>query len=166
MEYLEKLLGLGLQPSEMNTLQVCLRAFVVFVSALIIVRVANRRFLGKLSALDVILGFVLASMLARAINGSGPLFQSIAAGFVLVFLHRVLAFGAARSHKFGKLVKGEPDVLIENGRLSKDKLRVHNITEADLLEALRVDGSTEDLNLVRKATLERDGTISVVKKNQ
>lgn len=166
MELLEKLLGLGLQPGEMNTLQICMRAFVVFFAALVIVRVANRRFLGKLSALDIILGFVLASLLARAINGSGPLFQSIAAGFVLVFLHRILAFLSARFHGLGKLVKGEPDLLVENGTIARDRLRAHNISEADLFEALRVDGSTEELGQVAKAILERDGTISVVKRSQ
>jgi uncharacterized membrane protein YcaP (DUF421 family) len=130
MEVLKDLLGLGIEPGEMNVLQVCARAVVVFFSALLIVRVSNRRFLAKLTPLDVILGFVLASLLARSINGSGPLFQSIAAGFLLVFLHRGLAALAFRTHFFGNLVKGSPHVLVEDGEISWQALGKHNITKA------------------------------------
>jgi uncharacterized membrane protein YcaP (DUF421 family) len=35
------LLGLGLQPKDLSTLQVCLRAIIVFITALITVRLAH-----------------------------------------------------------------------------------------------------------------------------
>ena len=165
MEALGKLLGVGLEPKELTVLQICLRALIVFFAALVIVRVANRRFLAKLAPFDVILGFVLASMLARAINGSGPLLESIAAGFLLVFLHRTLAALSFRSKFIGKLVKGEPHLLVQNGNVDHKALSRHNISEADLVEALRIGGSLEDPRQVAKGYLERDGNVSVLKKN-
>jgi uncharacterized membrane protein YcaP (DUF421 family) len=155
-------LGIGLEPGEMNVWQICLRALVIFIAALVIMRVANRRFLSKLSPLDATLGFVLASMLARAINGSGPLLESIAAGFLLIFLHRGLAAITARFDWIGKIVKGEPHVLVTEGIVNDSALSKHNISHKDLAESLRIGGAESPEEVV-KATLERDGSISVIK---
>src|SRR5205807_9848504 len=63
-------LGLNVEPRDLTLLQVSLRGVIVFIAALVLLRIADRRFLAKLSAFDALLGFILASMLARAINGS------------------------------------------------------------------------------------------------
>lgn|SRR6516162_4794972 len=100
------LLGLNLEGKDLNLVQICLRGFIVFVVMLVMVRVADWRFLAKLSAFDVILGFLLASMTARAVNGSAAFLPTLAGGFVLVFLHRAVAVIAYYSDSFGRLVKG------------------------------------------------------------
>src|SRR3954467_9299749 len=64
-DFFEKILGIGLEPKDLNYLHVALRGIIVFIAALIILRVGNKRFLSKMSAFDAILGFILASMLAR-----------------------------------------------------------------------------------------------------
>jgi hypothetical protein len=74
-------LGLGLEPRHFSTGQVCLRGLVVFVVTLLIVRIAHKRFLARISAFDAVLGFVLASSMARAINGSAAFFPSLVVGF-------------------------------------------------------------------------------------
>src|SRR5579863_4481609 len=99
------LLGLHVQPGELNLGHVCLRAIVVFVVTLVMVRLADKRFLAKLAAFDVILGFLLASMMARAVNGSAAFLPTLGGGFVLVFLHRILGMVSFRSDWFGRLIK-------------------------------------------------------------
>ena len=84
-ETLSQILGLEVDPQNLSFLQVSLRGVIVFIAALTMVRVGDRRFLGKLTALDAILGFILASMLARAVNGSVAFFPTLGAGFVIVF---------------------------------------------------------------------------------
>jgi uncharacterized membrane protein YcaP (DUF421 family) len=156
------ILGLGLQPKDLGILQVSLRGIIVFIAALVMVRLADRRFLAKMSAFDVILGFVLASMLARAINGSAPFLPTFAGGFVLVFLHRIIATISFYSDRFGVLVKGDAEILVANGVRQPAPLRHHKITEKDLLEELRLNGNLETLENVQAATLERNGMVSVV----
>ena len=41
---------------------------------------------------------LVGSMLSRAINGPSPFFATIGAGFALMVIHRVFAFGAFKSH--------------------------------------------------------------------
>ena len=156
------LLGLNLQPKDLGIVQVCLRGIIVFIVTLVIVRLANRRFMAKMSAFDIIPGFVLASMLARAINGSAPFLPTLICGFVLVALHRIIAAIAFYSDKFGILVKGDAEVLIQNGQRNYNVMRIHKITDKDLLEEIRLNGNVDALHEVRAATLERNGKVSVV----
>ena len=156
------LLGLNLEAKELTLLQICLRAIIVFFVTLVIVRVADRRFLSKLSAFDVIVGFLLASMMARAVNGSAAFLPTLVGGFVLVLLHRALALISFYSDAFGRLIKGEASVLIENGEAKVERLRAWHLTEKDLLEELHLNGNVERVKQVQKATFERNGKISVI----
>jgi uncharacterized membrane protein YcaP (DUF421 family) len=115
LDWINWALGIGIEPKDLNWTQVSLRGIVIFMAALVMVRLADKRFMGKKTAFDVILGLVLASMLARPINGSAALLPTLICGFVLVGLHRLMAAIAFRSHRFGELVKGTDEVLVENG---------------------------------------------------
>src|SRR5258705_10936821 len=114
IDALHSAFGVGLEAQHLTITQVVLRAVLVFFAALCIVRVANKRFFAKKTAFDLILGLILASMLARAINGSEQLGPTIAAGFALALLHRFLGFLACRWPSFGSLIKGHSQTLIEN----------------------------------------------------
>ena len=157
------LLGLNLQAKDLNSLQVGLRAVIVFVAALIIVRVGHRRFMSKMSAFDVILGFVLSSMLARAINGSAPFLPTMVGGLVLVLLHRLFSVISFYSDTFGCLVKGNAKTLVQNGVRDQAALRSEGISDKDLLEEIRLNGNLSSWQEAKTATLERNGQVSVVK---
>lgn len=162
MQWINYWLGLGLEPKDLTFVHISLRVIVVFVFSVAIVRVADKRFLGRMSAVDAVLGFILASMLARAVNGSAAFFPTLAAGFVLVFLHKACAAIAFRSEKFGDLVKGCEDLLIKDGKVQPQAMRANHISEKDLLEELRQEGSVSSPQEVKAAFVERNGKISVV----
>jgi uncharacterized membrane protein YcaP (DUF421 family) len=156
------LLGLD-RPAEVLTFaQVSLRGVFVFLITLIAVRIGDRRFLSQKTAFDVVLGFILASMLARAVNGTAAFFPTLGGAFVLVLLHRVLAYWSQRSHAFGLLIKGRSDVLIRDGRLDTTLARRRRLSEHDILEDLRLHGNVNGVNDVAVAVFERNGHISVV----
>ena len=159
----QNLLGLGVEPKDLTVLHVALRSIIVFIATLIIVRVGSKRFLSRMSAFDAIVGFILASVLARAVNGSAAFFPTLAGGFVLVLLHRLLARAAFRWKKFEDLVKGHTNQLMRDGRVDPKAMRAHNITQGDLYEEMRLHGNVEDARKIQTATLERSGEISVVK---
>jgi len=163
---LAKVLGLGLEPKELTLSQVGCRAVVIFLAAMIIVRVADRRFLAKMTALDAILAFILGSTMARAINGSAALFPTIAAGFVLVALHRMLCMLTYRFPALGRLVKGDEQIVVKQGHMDETILRENHISQKDLLEELRLNGKVADVKDVETATIERSGEISVIPKEK
>jgi uncharacterized membrane protein YcaP (DUF421 family) len=161
-EFLSALLGLGLESKELSFLQVSLRGIIVFLAALVMVRVSHKRFLSKMSAFDAILGFILASMLARAVNGSSSFLPTLGGGFVLVFLHRLFSALAFQSPRFGALVKGSADVLVRDGKPNQKAMRAHRISVDDVLEEARLNGQVTHLAQIKTATLERNGQVSVI----
>jgi len=159
------LLGLASEPRDLTCLQVSLRGLIVFVCAIVIVRVADKRFLSHKTAFDAVLGFILASMLSRAINGSAGFIPTIAAGLVLVIAHRMLAYLSCRWHIFGILVKGTDNLLLQEGQIIDNELRRRNLSRRDLLEDLRLKCAA-DPKEVKEARLERSGEISVIFKDK
>lgn len=159
---LDALLGLHLDVSDVSSLQMALRTIVVYVFTLAIIRVGSTRFLGKASALDIVVGIMLGSIMSRGINGSAPLVPTLAAGAVLVALHWLLAIVAYHVDWFGPLVKGNPLVLVKDGRIQERAMRRGRISRNDLTEALRHTAQESDLSEIETAHLERDGQISII----
>lgn len=153
-------------PQPFSALEMCLRALAIYLAGWAILRIGGNRFLGRETAFDIVLGFVLGSTLSRAINGSAPLGLTLAASGLLVALHHLLAWSTWRSHRLGILLKGEAEPLIRDGRPVPEGLRKHRISQGDLEEALRLNGKLDDPSQVKEARFERNGDISVVKKEE
>jgi|SRR5262245_499061 len=159
---LERTLGAHVPADELTTGQIVLRAVFVFLLWLIIVRLADRRLLGKFSAFDVVLAVMLGAVLSRAINGSAPFWGTMAAAAVLVALHWVLTVLSFRWPAFGHLAKGLPRTLIVNGKVDERELRRNFITNHDLEEMLRLHGRIATPSQAKLAMLERNGDISAI----
>src|SRR6201984_2199548 len=155
-------LGLGAEPQTLTFVQISLRGIIVFIFTLAMVRMSARRSLARRTVFDSVFLVILASVLARAINGSSDLLPTIGGGFVMVAFHRLLAWIAFYSHSFGDLIKGADEVLIRDGELVHRKMRNNHITKHDLAEDLRLDLHTEDLDRIETARLERSGGISFI----
>lgn len=152
--------------AELEIWQVLLRALIVYLVALVIIRLGKKRLLGGSSALDVILGVVIGSMFSRTIHSAVPFLGSIVAALLLVGLHGMFAYIAMRFKGFGSVVKGHSRQLARDGQLDPDAMRAHDITEEDLKEAMRLKLNSEDISQVESATLERNGSISFVTKKK
>ncbi len=128
------LLGLGVESKELTFLQISMRGVVVLIATLIIVRLGQKRSLGKKTAFDAVLLVILASALARAINGSAAFFPTLGGCLVIVLFHRLLGLAACRWHWLGVLMKSHPDILVLNGELQRDAMRRNHISDRDLEE--------------------------------
>ena len=162
-QFTEALLGLGMEPKELTFLQVSIRGLIVFVTTLVMVRLSTKRSLAEKTAFDAVLVVIVGSMLARAINGSGPFFPTLGGGFIVVIIHRLFGLTAYFSHGFGILVKGKAEVLVQNGMLCRRNMVWNHISQHDLEEDMRLDAKTEDLSKIKIARVERSGDISFIK---
>lgn len=163
LDAIKNALGLDVDSSHLTVLQVSLRGVIIFFYALFLVRIGAKRFMARMTALDVILAFILASTLSRAVNGSGPFLPTLVVSALFVLLHRLLSKFAMHSIWMGNMVKGREAILVENGMVHKERMYEHSISDADLAEELRLNGSVCSPAEVKQATLERSGHISVIK---
>src|SRR3569623_614527 len=106
-EQLQSLFALGNYAENAGPVQIALRTILVYVSALVVVRVASKRFLSQATAFDVIVAIMLGSIMSRAIDGSAPFLPTLLTASVLVGLHWIFALLAYHTSWFGALVKGE-----------------------------------------------------------
>lgn len=158
-------IGLELENKEINALQMSLRAVVVFLIAIILLRIGNKRFMGKNTALDVMLGIVFGSTVSRAITGNAPFFPTLAASLALVLIHWILAAIAFHSNGFGRMIKGQDRVLVRDGEIQWNEMRKGHVTEEDLKEAMRNQGKPPEIKELKAAHLERNGDISIITKD-
>ena len=163
-DFLAPILGLDLQPRDLTLLQISLRGIIVFLATLIMLRFGHKRSLARKTAFDAVLLIILASVLSRAINGSAAFFSTLGGGLVLVLLHRLLALIAFHSHKFGILIKGEAELIIDDGDFVLSTMRRNHISKHDIEEDMRLSAKTEDLKDVRHGYVEPSGDISFIER--
>lgn len=157
---------LGLNPDDLNAGQMALRTVLTFAITIAILRRGDKRLFGKGTMFDTVVAIMIGSIMSRAITGSSPLFATWVAGGVLVALHWLVAKLAFRLDWFGPLVKGNPELLIDQGRIRWDQMKESGVTRKDLDQAMRSEGIQPDPPLVDRAVLERDGSISVLPAEQ
>ena len=157
---------IGLSVDELNSGQMALRAFVIYVTAILLVRLGQKRFMGKNTAFDMILGIILGSVLSRGITGNAPLLPTIAAGAMLVALHWLFSIVSFYWHPFGSFVKGENKLLIKDGEIQWHNMRRSHIGQHDLEMAIRNTGRAAKFEDVAEAHFERSGDISVIPREQ
>lgn len=159
---LQSMLGAGVD--DPSALQIAARTVLVYLAAVVLVRVGEKRFIGKNTAFDLILGIMFGSVLSRGINSSGDLAAALAAGVSLVGLHWLFAVVSFHSNRIGTLLKGNTRKLIDDGAVQWDQMQRSHISRDDLLGALRFNGNVDDPEKVQTAYLERSGDISVMKR--
>jgi uncharacterized membrane protein YcaP (DUF421 family) len=163
-QVINEILGIG--SDDLTVAQTLVRAVVVYGSALLLVRLGEKRFLGKSTAFDMVVAIMLGSVVSRGITGSADLAASLGAGAVLVGLHWLGAVIAFRSDRMGDVMKGTARMLIKDGELQWDEMRKSNITRQDLQSGLRNSANVEDPERIAAAYLERSGDITALKKSQ
>lgn len=161
--FLELALNLQGKPEEITFAQIALRAFLVYSAVIVLVRLGKKRFLAQATAFDAILLVLIGSVASRAISGTAPFFSSLLATAVLIAVHTVFSFISRQSDTFSDLIKGNPTPIIKDGTVDEQALARTHMSRGDLFEDLRKKGVTE-ITEVAEATLERDGTLSVIKK--
>lgn len=165
-DFVGPILGLGIDPKDLTFLQISLRGVIVFVAALIMIRLGHKRSLARKTAFDTVLIVILAAVLSRAINGNAAFFATLGGSLIIVLVHRLFAFVAYHSHWFGVLIKGSPDLIIEDGDLILGTMRRNHISRHDVEEDLRLTAKTEKLSDIRAGYVERSGDISFIEKEK
>jgi uncharacterized membrane protein YcaP (DUF421 family) len=157
----DELIGKG---PELTILQMSIRAALVFIIVLVLLRFAGRRAFGMNASFDNVISILLGAVISRAVIGASPFWATIIASLVIVVLYRIIAWLCLKSDTIGKIVKSDADLLYHDGKMDRRRMNKNFITEKDLMERVRQEGNVDSLSKVDKAFLERDGCISIIKK--
>jgi uncharacterized membrane protein YcaP (DUF421 family) len=157
----QTLIGSGPEPTPLTPLEVCARGLVVFGFAILIVRLAARRFLSAAAPFDVILGVMLGAILSRIINGPSPLIATMACVALLVVVHRLAGRVSPRYRRLSDFLLGRPAGSAETGDRDAEAMRRNPVPEPNLDRALRFGSAAADLSEASVVTLQRSARINV-----
>jgi uncharacterized membrane protein YcaP (DUF421 family) len=163
MELIITLFGEG---KDLDTLQMSLRAAVVFIIALILIRISGRRSFGVRTPLDNIIAISLGAVLSRAIVGASPFVPVVVTCFVVVVIHRFLGWLIANNARIARLIEGDKILLYENDQYIEDNLKRALVCKEDVMQGIRKSALTDDISKIKKVYMERNGDISAIKKDQ
>ncbi|EOW2136744.1 DUF421 domain-containing protein [Stenotrophomonas sp. GD03908] len=139
-----------------------LRAVVVYVVVLGMVRLSGKRPLGQITPFDVLLVVLLGNAVQNALLGTDT---SLGGGLLLAATLILLNYGvgwvSTRSRRIERLVEGEPVVIARDGRLFDAVLRREQVTRADFEAAMRQQGCL-GVGDVELALLEINGHITII----
>lgn len=147
-------------------LEAAARAAVMFIVALILIRLAGMRPFGKGESFDQIITFLMGAILSRGVVGATPFFSTIASAIVIILIHKILSKLSIYSKSMGKLFKGNNYVLYRDGEFVKENMQKANISDNDVLEELRLQCKSTKMDNIQEILLERTGKISFILKDK
>jgi uncharacterized membrane protein YcaP (DUF421 family) len=149
---------------DLPVLEKVLRAILVYAFMLIGFRLAGKRELAQLNAMDLIVILLIANTVQNSIIGDDNSVTGGVLGAATLLLLNYIVVRFLFSHpRFDRLVEGRPSVLIAHGQLNREEMQLELITRSELEAAAHRQGFGS-LREVDRAVLEPSGVISFIGK--
>lgn len=141
------------------------RGLFVYFFLILILRSTGKRQIGQMSPFDLVLLMVLSNAVQNSMTGGD---NSITSGIILavtlVLANWTVGKLTSSSKVMEQLIEGDPQVLFHNGIVYEKVLKDAQVTRQELIAAVHKAGYA-NLDAIRAAILENDGTISVIPKH-
>jgi uncharacterized membrane protein YcaP (DUF421 family) len=146
-----------------NPLELIVRGTATYWFIFLLFRVLLRRSVGAIGIADVLLLVLIADAAQNAMAGE---YKSITDGAILVSTiigwNMLFDWLAYQFPRVGKLVEPRALPLVEYGRMNRRNMREELLSEEELMAKLREQG-VEHLEQVKRATMESDGVVTVIR---
>lgn len=150
---------------ETSLFNLFLRGSILYLGILFLVRILPRRTGGEMAMTDLIFILLITESASHSLGD----YSSLTEGFILIATLVTWNFSInVLSYYFPfieKLVSSPPIQIVKNGKMLRKNMRREYLTEDELIEHLRKEG-IEDVRQIKKACIETDGSISVIKMNK
>ena len=146
-----------------SLMELVVRGTIMYFVLFGLLRLVLKRQAGGIGTTDILVIVLLAEV---AGNGFATEYKSVVEGTVLVgtilFWSYTLEWAAHRFAAVERILHAPTLVLIENGKMLRKNMRAELVTKEELMAQLREKG-IEDCAQVKRACMEADGMISVIK---
>lgn len=144
---------------------VVVKAVLLFVVAVVGLRLGERRTLSQLNAFDFTVAVAIGSIIGRTVTAAATSFATGAVALVtLLLVHRTVAF-ARRHSRIARRIDHPPRVLIANGAIQQRELAWAGLTSADVYVLLR-QHAVADLSQVGYLLYEPNGRTTLIRSGE
>jgi uncharacterized membrane protein YcaP (DUF421 family) len=159
MEFLNQWWGIN---ENITPLEISERSAVMFLIALILIRISGMRPFGKGNGVDTIITFLIGAILSRGIVGATPFFSTVISVIVILIIHKIMTKFSLFNPEIEKVIKGESYLLYSQKEFNHDNMRKANVSKKDIYEELRIQTNASTLDKVSEIYMERTGGLSFI----
>lgn len=141
-----------------------LRAILIYIFVLIIMRLMGKREIGQLQPFELAISIMIADLASIPMTDTGiPITNGIISILGLLVMHLIISFFNMKSIKFREIICGRPSILIYRGRIDEKTLKKERFTINELQERLR-GNNISNIRDVEYAILETSGQVTIIPK--
>lgn len=141
-----------------------LRAILIYIFVLIIMRLMGKREIGQLQPFELAISIMIADLASIPMTDTGiPITNGIISILGLLVMHLIISFFNMKSIKFREIICGRPSILIYRGRIDEKTLKKERFTINELQERLR-GNNISNIGDVEYAILETSGQVTIIPK--
>jgi uncharacterized membrane protein YcaP (DUF421 family) len=140
-----------------------IRAVVVYVFLLVVLRLSGKRTLAQVTTFDFVLLLIISEATQQALVDSDN--SMINAGILvttLVGMNILMSLLKQRWKFIERLLEGVPLVVVADGKPLEERMDKERVDEDDVLDAARESQGLERIEQIKHAVVERSGQISVI----
>ena len=140
-----------------------LRAVVVYVVVLLLLRISGKRQMGQMGATEFVAILLISNAVQNSMNGGdNSLIGGIWLAFILILMSTLISYLTFRYEFFSQVFEGTPTLLINKGKVLKKNMHRERLSMSELRMLLRKQ-DVHQIEEVSTAVLEADGTLSIAK---
>lgn len=150
----------------MTAFDIAIKAVVVFLALLTLVRVSGKRWVAQATSFDFVLALMLGDTVDDMVFGEVPLSQGMVA--VGSFIAARCGAAAVSRHfpRVARWLNGEPAIVIRDGHVLTTSLRRELVSDEELDALLRRRGiPRSQRTAVKAAWIECEGDLAVVRRD-
>jgi uncharacterized membrane protein YcaP (DUF421 family) len=140
-----------------------LRAAIIYILVLAVMRLAGKRTLAELTTFDLVVLLIISEAIQPALVADDTrIVSAILIVLTILGIDATLGLVKEKSPKAAKVLDDVPSVLVRDGVVNVEALERERIDTDEILEAARHQLGLESFDQVRFAILERTGGISII----
>ncbi len=149
-----------------DIIEVIIRSIFAFLILFVITKLLGKRQMSQLSLFDYVIGISIGNFASEmAINLEADYLNAMTAIIVFGFLALIISISTMKSIICRRFFTGEPNVIIQHGKLIYKNMKKNKYDVNDLLEEARSNGYF-DLSEIEFAILEANGKVSFLPNGQ
>jgi uncharacterized membrane protein YcaP (DUF421 family) len=149
---------------ELDLTGIIFRVSVMYLYALVLVRISGKQSLGQLSPMDFIVTLIIGDLFDDVFWAEVPLLQGMVGFATIILVHIFVTFVTSRNTAIYWLLASPARPLVQAGRLVQESLQLERVRPEDVQFELRLKGE-EHMREVKAARLEPSGQVSVIKES-
>ncbi len=137
-----------------------LRTVVIYAFILIIMRFMGKRQLGELQASELVTTMIISNLASISIEEQNvPVLTSLMPVIIIASLEIIISAITVKKKKIEELIEGEPKIIIQNGEIVQENLKLLRFTVEEILASLR-EKDIFDPTTVALAMIESNGKMT------